>query len=149
MLPVSLGGFGLKGFSLRGFVVGTIVTAIAFFVLTKVLPTYTSFDMVKYDGEPAGLLVLAVIFGVVNGLIGPIVRALALPISFMTMGLVGFLINAGLLLLTAGIAQALSFDLIVGDFPPNLLTADTLVAAIVGALVLSIVSTLVRMVTPA
>ena len=133
---------------MRGFVVGTIVTAIAFYVLTKVLPTYTSFDMVSYDGDLIGIVVLALIFGVVNGLIGPIVKALALPISFMTMGLVGFLINAGLLLLTAAIAQALNFDLIVGDFPPDLLTADTIVAAIVGALVLSIVSTAVRMVTP-
>ena len=133
---------------MRGFVVGTIVTAIAFFVLTQVLPTYTGFDMVSYDGDLIGIVVLALIFGVVNGLIGPIVRALALPISFMTMGLVGFLINAGLLLLTAGIAQALNFDLIVGDFPPDLLTADTIVAAIVGALVLSLVSTAVRMVTP-
>ena len=133
---------------MRGFVVGTIVTAIAFYVLTKVLPTYTGFDMVSYEGDLIGIVVLALIFGVVNGLIGPLVRALALPISFMTMGLVGFLINAGLLLLTAGIAQALNFDLTVGDFPPDLLTADTIVAAIVGALVLSIVSTAVRMVTP-
>jgi putative membrane protein len=105
--------------------------------------------MVSYDGDLIGIVVLALIFGVVNGLIGPIVRALALPISFVTLGLVGFLINAGLLLLTAAIAQALSFDLKVGDFPPDLLTADTLVAAVVGALVLSVVSTIVRMVTPA
>ena len=129
---------------MRGFIVGTIVTAIAFYILTRFLPQY-----VNYDGETIGLLVLAAIFGVVNGLIGPIVRALALPISFVTLGLVGFLINAGLLLLTAAIAQALSFDLKIGVFPPDLLTADTLVAAVVGALVLSIVSTIVRMVTPA
>ena len=133
---------------MRGFVVGTIVTAIAFYVLTKVLPTYTGFDMVTYDGDLVGILALAVIFGVVNGLIGPIVKALALPISLMTMGLVGFLINAGLLLLTAGIAQALSFDLKVGDFPPDLLTADTIVAAVIGAVVLSLVSTVVRLVIP-
>ena len=37
----------------------------------------------------------------------------------MTMGLVGFVINAGLLLLTALIGQAASFDLTVGDFPPT------------------------------
>jgi putative membrane protein len=133
---------------LRGFVVGTIITAIAFFILTQVLPEYTGFDLVKYDGELVGIVVIALIFGVVNGLIGPIVRALALPISFMTMGLIGFVINAGLLLVTAAISDALGFDLVVGDFPPNLLTADTLVAAIVGALVLSLVSTAVRLVVP-
>jgi putative membrane protein len=133
---------------LRGFVVGTIVTAIAFYVLTKVLPQYTSFDMVTYKGDLIGIVVLAVIFGLVNGLIGPIVRALSLPISMMTMGLVGFVVNAGLLLLTAFIADSTGFDLTVGDFPPTLLTADTIVAAVVGAIVLSLVGTVVRLVVP-
>lgn len=126
---------------MRGFIVGTIVTAIAFYILTRFLPQY-----VNYDGETLGLVVLAAIFGVVNGLIGPIVRTLALPLTFMTMGLVGFAINAGLLLLTAVIAQAAKFDLTIGDFPPTLLSIDTLVAAVVGAVVLSLVSTAVRLV---
>ena len=133
---------------MRGFIVGTIITAIAFFILTQVLPQYTGFDMVKYDGQPIGLLVLAAIFGVVNGFIGPIVRTLALPLTFMTMGLVGFAINAGLLLVTAFISQALGFDLVVGDFPPTLLSIDTIVAAVVGAIALSLVSTAVRLVLP-
>ena len=118
---------------MRGFVVGTIVTAIAFFVLTKFLPQFVS-----YDGDLIGLVVISVVFGIVNGLIGPIVRLLALPIRMATLGLVGFLINAGLLLLTAWITSLLKFDLKVGDFPPTLLSIDTLVAAIVGAVVLKI-----------
>ncbi|MFL5675893.1 MAG: phage holin family protein [Chloroflexota bacterium] len=126
---------------MRGFIVGTIITAIAFYILTRFLPDYVS-----YDGQPIGLLVLAAIFGVVNGFIGPIVRTLALPLTFMTMGLVGFAINAGLLLLTAFISQALGFDLKVGDFPPTLLSIDTIVAAVIGAIVLSLVSTAVRLV---
>ena len=133
---------------MRGFIVGTIVTAIAFYVLTKVLPQYTGFDLVTYEGDLIGIVVLAVIFGLVNGLIGPIVRMLALPISFMTMGLVGFAINGGLLLVTAVIANSTGFDLTIGDFPPDLLTADTLVAAVVGAVILSVVSTVVRLVVP-
>ena len=133
---------------MRGFVVGTAITAIAFYLLTKVVPTYTGFDMVTYEGETLGIVVLAIIFGLVNGLIGPIVRMLALPISFMTMGLVGFAINAGLLLLTAFIANTAKFDLTVGDFPPDLLTANTIVAAVVGAAILSLISTAIRMVVP-
>jgi putative membrane protein len=128
---------------LRGFVVGTIVTAIAFFVLTRFLPRFVS-----YDGDLIGLIVISVVFGVVNGLIGPIVRLMALPIRMATLGLVGFLINAGLLLLTAWITSLMNFDLTVGDFPPTLLSIDTLVAAIVGAIVLSLVSTAVRLVIP-
>ena len=64
---------------MRGFIVGTIATAIAFFVLTVPAEVH-GFDIVTYDGELVGLLVLALIFGVVNGLIGPIVRLLALPV---------------------------------------------------------------------
>ena len=128
---------------MRGFIVGTIVTAIAFYVLTTFLPQFVS-----YKGETVGLLVLAVIFGLVNGLIGPIVRILSFPLTVMTLGLIGFLINAGLLLLTAVIADSSGFDLTVGDFPPDLLSIDTLVAAVVGAVVLSLVSTVVRLVIP-
>ena len=128
---------------MRGFVVGTIVTAIAFFILTKFLPQFVS-----YDGDLIGLVIISVVFGIVNGLIGPIVRLLALPIRMMTLGLVGFLINAGLLLLTAWITSLMNFDLKVGDFPPTLLSIDTLVAAIIGAVVLSLVSTAVRLVIP-
>jgi Membrane protein of unknown function. len=126
---------------LRGFIVGTVVTAIAFFVLTKFLPQFVS-----YDGQLIGLLALAVIFGLVNGLIGPIVRTLAFPLTFMTMGLIGFVINAGLLLVTAAFADAVGLHLKVGHFPPTLLSADTLVSAVIGAVVLSVVGTVVRLV---
>jgi len=133
---------------MRGFVISTAITAIAFFVMTRVLPQYMKFDLVTYQGELIGLVALAVIFGLVNGIVGPIVRALALPLSFMTLGLIGFVINGGLLLLTAYIADSTGFDLTVGDFPPSLWTADTLVAAVVGAAILSLVSTAVRLVVP-
>jgi putative membrane protein len=128
---------------MRGFVVGTIVTAIAFYILVQLLPT-----MFGYEGGYLGLIVIAAIFGVVNGLIGPIVKTAALPVSFMTMGLVGFVINGALLLLTAFLSDLVGFRLQVGDFPPSLLTADTIVAAIVGAVVLSLVSTVIRAVVP-
>ena len=128
---------------MRGFIVGTIVTAIAFFVLTRFLPQFVS-----YDGDLIGLVVISVVFGVVNGLIGPIVRLMALPIRMATLGLVGFLINAGLLLLTAWITSLMNFDLKVGDFPPDLLSINTLIGAIVGAIVLSLVSSAVRLVIP-
>jgi putative membrane protein len=128
---------------MRGFVISTVVTAIAFYILVQVFPS-----MFGYAGGLLGLIVVSAIFGVVNGLIGPIVKTAAIPVSFMTMGLVGFLINGGLLLLTAFLADLVGFQLTVGDFPPNLLTADTIVAAVVGAVVLSLVSTLIRSVVP-
>jgi len=132
----------------KGFVVGTAITAIAFYVLTRLLPEAGIDTGVTYRGELTGLVVLAIIFGVVNGLIGPLIKTLAIPISLVTMGLVGFLVNAGLFLVTAFIAESTGFNLTVGDFPPDLLTANTIVAAIVGSVVLSVVGSLVRLVVP-
>jgi putative membrane protein len=127
----------------KGFIVSTVVTAVAFFILVQLFPS-----MFGYDGGYLGLAVIAAVFGAVNGLVGPIVKLIALPISFMTLGLVGFLINGGLLLLTAFISDLLGFQLTVGDFPPDLFTADTIVAAIVGAVVLSLISTVIRFAVP-
>ena len=125
---------------MKGFVIGTVVTAIAFYVLVKFVPGF-----VTYTGQLPGLLVIAVLFGVINGLIGPIVKVLALPISFMTMGLVGFVINGALLLATAWAADLVGLKLKIGDFPPSI-TADTVVGAIVGAVLLSLISTVIRLV---
>jgi putative membrane protein len=133
----------LGGNALRGFIVGTIVTAIAFFVLTRFLP-----QLVDYDGALIGLVAISVIFGVVNGLIGPIIRALTFPLSLMTLGLIGFLINGALLLVTAAVASGLHLDMTVGDFPPTLASVATIVGAVVGAVVLSLISTAVRLVVP-
>jgi putative membrane protein len=123
----------------RGFIVGTVATAIAFWIVASVFPEYLGLDFLTYEGEPYGLLILALIFGVINGLIGPIVRLVALPISFMTLGLFGFVINGILLIVVAWIAQNLEITFTVGNYPPTF-DADTIVAAIVGAVVLGIVN---------
>ena len=128
---------------MRGFVIGTAVTAVAFYILVTLLPS-----MFGYEGGIPALIVISIIFGIVNGLIGPIVKLLALPIRLATLGLVGFLINGGLLLLTAWLSDLFGFPLTVGDFPPDLLTVDTLIAAVVGAVVLSITSSVIRLVVP-
>jgi putative membrane protein len=135
---------------MRGFILGTAVTAIAFYILTKILPQNAPWplNLVTYEGETVGLVVLAIIFGVVNGFVGPIVRMLAFPFKLMTLGLVGFVVNAVLLLVTAVVANTTGFDLTVGDFPPTLLTVDTIVGAVVGAVVLSLVGTAARLVVP-
>jgi putative membrane protein len=127
----------------RGFLVSTAVTAVAFYILVQLFPS-----MFGYSGEPVGLIAIAVVFGIVNGLIGPIVRLLALPVRLMTLGLVGFLINGALLLLTAWIADLAGIGLTIGDFPPDLFTADTIVAAVLGAVVLSVISSVIRFVLP-
>ena len=83
---------------------------------------------------------VALIFALVNTYIKPIVKALSFPISLMTLGLVAFVINAGLLLLVAWIAKdVFKIGFTIGGFPPNL-NADAVVAALLGSIVISIVS---------
>jgi putative membrane protein len=125
---------------MRGFVIGTIATAIAFAVMIWLLPN------IDYKGDVVpGLLIIALIAGVVNGLIKPIVRLLALPVRMATLGLVGFVINAGMLLLIAWISDKLDISFTIAGFPPDF-SLDAVIWAVVGSIVLSIVSTVIGLV---
>jgi len=123
-------------------VIKILVNAAALWVAVQVLPpNLLSFD---YGDAWWKLLAVALIFALVNSYIRPIVKALAFPISILTLGLVAFIINAALLLLVAGLSGQFELGFTVGDFPPNLVSADTIIGAIAGAVVISIVSTLVN-----
>jgi putative membrane protein len=76
------------------------------------------------------LLVVALIFGVLNALIRPILVLLSLPITVLTLGLFIFVINAFMLLLTSWIAEGMGVGFRVAGFLP----------ALVGALIISVVS---------
>lgn len=67
-------------------------------------------------------------------------KALSFPISVMTLGLVAFVINAVMLLLVALASDSLKLGFKVGDFPPDI-TADTIIGALLGAIIISVVST--------
>ena len=76
------------------------------------------------------LLIVALIFGVVNAVIRPILILLSLPIEIITLGLFTFVINAFMLLLTSWIAQGMGLGFRVDGF----------LTALVGALIISVVS---------
>ena len=63
----------------------------------------------EWDTDPTqtlvALVVLAVVFGVINAYIRPVLRAVSLPINLLSMGLFGFFLNAGLLLLLAWVVD--------------------------------------------
>ena len=97
------------------------------------------------------LLVVALILGAVNAYLRPIVKLLALPISLMTMGLVAIVINVAMLLLVAYISGQARLGFSIAGWPGGPFELDTLVAALLASLVISIVSTalgLVRTLTP-
>ena len=102
---------------MRGFIIGTAATAITFAVVAYLLP------QIDYGDNLPGLIVLAIIAGVVNGFIKPVVKILSLPLTMVSFGLFGLVINAALLLLIAWAADLVHVTFTVGDFPPKLLTA--------------------------
>jgi putative membrane protein len=82
----------------------------------------------EYDGRIQTLFVVALILGLVNAVVRPIVKALACGIIFLTLGLALFVINAAMLYLTSYIAGELGYGFHVRDF----------VSAIIGSLVISL-----------
>jgi putative membrane protein len=85
------------------------------------------------------LLIVAAIFGLVNALVKPIVKLLSLPFIILTLGLLIFVINAAMLLLTSWITGKLDVQFHVADFWPS---------ALLGALVITIVGMLLNAVLP-
>src|SRR3712207_6596445 len=61
-------------------------------------------------GEAGTFLWIGLIFGVVNAIVGPILRLLSLPFVVLTLGLFLLVINAALLGLTAALTTRLQID---------------------------------------
>jgi putative membrane protein len=76
------------------------------------------------------LLGVALVFGVVNAVVKPVVKLLTLPLFLLTLGLITLVINALLLQLTAWISDQVGLHFTVSGFG----------TAVVGALVVSLVS---------
>lgn len=90
------------------------------------------FPSIVLSGGILGLLVVALIFGVVNAFIRPIVRFFSLPITCLTLGLFTLVINAGMLLLTAFLAGGL-LEISGG-------VLDKLITSFLAAILISIIS---------
>ncbi|TCO24502.1 putative membrane protein [Kribbella steppae] len=85
------------------------------------------------------LLIVAAIFGLVNAVVKPIVKLLSLPFIILTLGLLIFVINAVMLLLTSWITGQLDVQFHVEDFWPS---------ALLGSLVITVVGMLLNAVLP-
>jgi putative membrane protein len=118
-------------------VIKILVNAAALWAAVQLIPQI----VFNYGQDWWKLLVVALIFALINSYLKPIVKALSFPISLLTLGLIGFVINAAMLLLTAVLSDQLKLGFKIGTFPPNI-NADAIIGAILGAIVISIVSTL-------
>jgi putative membrane protein len=118
-------------------VIQILINAAALYV-AQLLIDGVDFDFSQPDAWWQFLLV-ALIFGLVNTFLKPILRLLALPITMVTLGLFMVVINAFLLWLTGVISEQLALGLEITGFIPALLGA--IVISVVGLLLSMVVGT--------
>jgi len=106
------------------FLLRLLINAAALWVAIKIVPG------VSHGGSAASLFVVALVFGVLNASVRPILKLLTFPFLILTLGLFIFILNAVMLLLTSAASNALGLGFHVEGFVP----------ALIGALVVSIIS---------
>jgi putative membrane protein len=102
------------------FAVKVVILAAVFLGLTKYDVQLFGYDLVpglQIDPNPEGplgefgtYLWIALIFGVVNAIVGPILRLLSLPFVLLTLGLFLLVVNAALLGLAAALTDRMTID---------------------------------------
>lgn len=108
---------------MAGFILRTLVTAVALWVAVAIVPGLAARDM-------GALLVAAILLGIVNATIRPVAVILSIPLTILTFGLFLLAVNAGMLALVAFLVPSFS----VSGFW----------AALFGAIVVSIVSSAIN-----
>ena len=96
-----------------------VLNAFALWVVSEIVPGIHAYGVFA-------TLVAALVLGILNALVRPVVLLLTLPINLLTLGLFTFVINGLMLEMTSSIVKGFS--------------VDGFGAALVGALVLSLVS---------
>jgi putative membrane protein len=120
-----------------GLVIRIVISALALWISTLVI------DGITVEGtaaEKAGtLLVVAVIFGIVNAVLRPIIKLLGCWAYALTLGLIAIVVNGALFMLTSWIAGQLDLSFHVDEFWPT---------AVLGAILIGVVSWLLNMLVP-
>jgi putative membrane protein len=106
------------------FLIRLVVNAAALWLAARFV------DGIHYAGGWQGLVGVALVFGIINAFVRPILSFLSMPIQFITLGLFTLVLNALMLMLTGWAAERLALGFTVSGFIPALL----------GALLVSVVS---------
>jgi putative membrane protein len=114
---------------MKTFIIKTLANAAALAVAVWLIPDIGLTGDDNAD-KAVTLLLVALIFGVVNFVVKPLVQLLSLPLLLLTLGLFTLVINALMLMLTSWIAEEVDLSFHVDGFW----------TAVLGGLVISIVS---------
>lgn len=109
---------------MRRFVVRAIVNAIALWLTTLLFSALGQGDgvrVVAYRSDDVvatvlTYLLLGLLFGIVNGVLGTAIRIVAFPLYLVTLGLISLIVNGLLFLLVSWISDVIGFGLVVEGF---------------------------------
>jgi putative membrane protein len=91
------------------FILRWVINAIGLYLAVQLLPG------IGLGSNLVSILWLALIFGVVNALFGPLLKVLTCPLILLTLGLFTLVINTFLFWLTSVIGQSFGLDLNISD----------------------------------
>jgi putative membrane protein len=114
------------------FILRLVINAIALYLAVLILPG------IELTSGPISVLWLALIFGLVNALFGPLLKFLTCGLIALTLGLFTLVINAFLFWLTSVIGHTFGIDMIISD--------PVWWNAFLGGLVVSVVSVIMTMI---
>ena len=120
------------------FVLRVLINAVAIWLATLLL---SGLEVVGGDDTVTTVLVflaVALLFGVVNAIVKPIVKLISLPLYILTLGLFTLVVNALMLMLTGWFSEMTEYGLRIESFG----------TAVLGALIISIVSFLLSVIIP-
>ncbi|MFF5447446.1 phage holin family protein [Streptomyces sp. NPDC012888] len=121
------------------FVVKTLANAAALAVAIAVLQ---GISLDGRDDSTAGqalaLILVALVFGLVNLIVKPVVKLLSLPLFILTLGLFTLVVNALMLLLTSWLSEKIGLSFHVDGFW----------TAVLGGLIIAVVSWAVNLALP-
>ena len=112
------------------FILRWIINAIALFAAVRIVPGVT------LQGSWVNIIWLALIFGLINAFLRPLLKMLTCPLIFLTLGLFTLLINTFLFWLTGLVGQAVGIGFTVDGFWP----------AFLGGLVVTVVSVVMSLI---
>ena len=107
-----------------------IVIAVSLWVATLIVPGHRGRPRATTAAGIGTLVGVALIFGLVNAVLKPMIKVVGCPFYVLTLGLIGLVVNALLFLLVGWIADGLGLPFEVAGFGPAFLGA--IVVAVVG-----------------
>jgi putative membrane protein len=119
------------------FLTWVLVNALALAAATYLLAGITLTGATDRD-RVVTLVVVAVVFGVVNAVVRPVVKLLSLPFIILTLGLLIFVINGLMLLLTSWVSEQIGLGFHVDGFW----------TAVLGGLVVMVASWILEVLLP-